>query len=250
VADHGGGLIPALVQAPAKLTVSLRVTGVRADGYHLIDAEMVTLDVHDDLEISDGTGLQIVGNERLSADDDNLVARALRAVHLQAHVRLTKRIPAGGGLGGGSADAGAILRWAGCADLQLAASLGADVPFCVVGGRARVRGIGEIIEPMPYVARTFTLVTPPFGVSTPAVYRRWDDLGGPTNPAGVNDLEPAALSVEPQLLWWRDEITIACGTPPTLAGSGATWFVDGDVSDRFGAERFTGATITVAHSIR
>ena len=56
-------------------------------------------------------------------------------------------------------------------DVGLAASLGADVPFCVTGGRARVTGIGEIVEPLPFVARTYTLVTPPFGVSTVATYR-------------------------------------------------------------------------------
>ena len=76
-------------------------------------------------------------------------ARALAAVGRRAHVRLDKRIPVGAGLGGGSADAAAVLRWAGCDDLAVAASLGADVPFCLVGGRARVTGIGEVVEPLP-----------------------------------------------------------------------------------------------------
>ena len=98
----------------------------------------------------------------------------------QAHVRLVKRIPAGAGLGGGSSDAAAVLRWAGVDDLELAASIGADVAFCVRGGRARVRGIGEVVEPLPHEDRTFTLLTPPFGCSTVEVYRSWDALGGPT----------------------------------------------------------------------
>jgi 4-diphosphocytidyl-2-C-methyl-D-erythritol kinase len=143
-----------------------------------------------------------------------------------AHVRLTKRIPAGAGLGGGSADAAAVLRWAGCDDLGLAASLGADVPFCLVGGRARVTGVGEVLAPLPPIARTFTLLTPPFGVSTPAVYRTWDELGGPTGD-GPNDLEPAALVVEPRLVEWRDRLAAATGAAPVLAGSGSTWFVEG-----------------------
>jgi 4-diphosphocytidyl-2-C-methyl-D-erythritol kinase len=217
--------------APAKLTLSLRVTGVRADGFHLIDAEMVTLDLADTLELTEGgDGLDIVDEAgtafTVPADDDNLVRRALRLVGRQAHVRLTKRIPAGAGLGGGSADAAAVLRWAGFTDLDVAARLGADVAFCVVGGRARVQGIGEVVEPLPFVERTLTLLTPPFGCSTPAVYRRWDELGGPRS-TGPNDLEAAALSVEPRLAEWRDRLGDATGQQPVLAGSGSTWFVDG-----------------------
>jgi 4-diphosphocytidyl-2-C-methyl-D-erythritol kinase len=213
------------VLAPAKLTLSLRVTGTRPDGYHLIDAEMVTLDLCDELDIAEGDGLEIAGHA-VDAGDDNLVTRALRAVDRRARVRLTKRIPAGAGLGGGSADAAAILRWAGCDDLQLAASIGADVPFCLVGGRARVTGVGEVIDPLPFEPRTFTLLTPPFGVSTPAVYATWDELGGP-RADGPNDLEPAALAVEPGLAAYRDELAAQTGERPVLAGSGSTWFVEG-----------------------
>jgi 4-diphosphocytidyl-2-C-methyl-D-erythritol kinase len=222
------GVMPATVAAPAKLTISLRITGVRDDGYHLIDAEMVTIDLADELELTEGDGLEVVGASGLAvpADDDNLVRRALRLAGRTAHVRLTKRIPAGAGLGGGSADAAAVLRWAGFDDAVAGASLGADVPFCVDGGRARVTGIGDVLEPLPFVARTFTLLTPPFGCSTPAVYRAWDDLGGPTAP-GPNDLEPAALQVEPRLAEWRDRLGQATGRTPVLAGSGSTWFVEG-----------------------
>ena len=216
------------VLAPAKLTVSLRITGVRDDGLHLIDAEMVTIDLADDLLFTEGDGLTVVGATGLpvTSDDDNLVRRALRLVDRRAHVRLTKRIPAGAGLGGGSADAAAVLRWAGVDDLRLASRLGADVPFCVRGGRARVTGVGEALEALPYEDRTYTLVTPPFGCSTPAVYQAWDDLGGPTG-TGRNDLEPAALVVEPRLAEWRDQLADATGATPVLAGSGSTWFVAG-----------------------
>jgi len=216
------------VRALAKLTVSLRIVGVRADGYHLLDAEMVTIDLADELTFSHGDGLSIVGAPDLPAGDDNLVRRALLACGRTAHVRLVKRIPAGGGLGGGSADAAAVLRWAGVADVGTAASLGADVPFCLAGGRARVTGVGEVIEPLPFAAgRPFTLLTPPFPVSTPAVYRTWDGLGGPTA-EGPNDLEPAALAVEPRLAEWRDRLAQHTGKTPVLAGSGSTWFVEGE----------------------
>ena len=84
-----------------------------------------------------------------------------------------------------------------------------------------------MVEPLPFEARTFTLLLPPFGCSTLSVYGRWDELGGPTG-LGVNDLEPAALAVEPRLAEWRDRLGDATGETPCLAGSGSTWFVEGE----------------------
>jgi 4-diphosphocytidyl-2-C-methyl-D-erythritol kinase len=219
-------------RAFAKLTLTLRVLGVRADGYHELDAEMVTVDLADDVMFSEGDGLRVEdvsgGAEVVTGGADNLVCRALRAVGRTAHVHLVKRVPAGGGLGGGSADAAAVLRWAGHGDdVALAASLGADVPFCLRGGRARVRGVGELVEVLPCTPGTaYTLVTPPLHVSTIAVYRAWDALGGPTG-EGTNDLEPAALEVAPSLARWRESLATATGEVPSLAGSGSTWFVAG-----------------------
>ena len=213
-------------RALAKLTLSLRVVGLRGDGFHLLDAEMVTLDLADELTLTPAptTTIEVEG---AVIEGDNLIAKALRAVGRRAHVRLVKRIPMGAGLGGGSADAAAVLRWAGCDDTGVAASLGADVPFCVRGGRARVTGVGEEVDALLFEDRVFTLLTPPLHVSTPAVYRTWDDLGGPVGDNG-NDLEPAAVVVEPELLRWRDVLGDATGRTPRLAGSGSTWFVEGD----------------------
>ena len=232
-------------RAPAKLTVSLRVTGVRHDGYHLIDAEMVTLDYGDVLEIGEGDGLEVVGPwaAGVPVGEENLVRRALAATGRRALVRLDKRVPAGAGLGGGSADAAAVLRWAGCRDLDVAAELGADVPFCLVGGRARVRGFGEALEPLPFVDRTFTLLVPPLPVDTARVYRAWDEMGGPPAPDGsVNDLEPAALEVEPALAEWRDRLARATGRRPQLAGSGGSWFVEGEFP---GEDRIVARTVSL-----
>lgn len=218
------------VVAPAKLTLSLRITGTREDGYHLIVAEMVTLDLADELVITPGDGVAIrdhtASGFEVRADDDNLVRRALRLCGRRAHVVIDKRIPAGAGLGGGSADAAAVLRWAGYTDFEGAATIGADVAFCLIGGRARVSGIGEVVEPQPYAEQSFTLLTPPFGCSTPAVYRMWDRMGGPRGDHG-NDLEPAALEVEPRLGSYRDRLWEVAGQRPRLAGSGSTWFVEG-----------------------
>jgi len=193
---------------------------------------MVTLDLADTLVFAPGDSLTVTGlgaDGPVPAGEDNLVRRALSLLGRTAAVRLDKRIPTGGGLGGGSADAAAVLRWAGLTDLMAAARLGADVPFCLVGGRARVRGIGELVEPLPFDAvagAEYTLLVPPVHVSTVEVYRTWDRMGGPTGEHG-NDLEPAALAVAPELASWRDRLGELTGQVPRLAGSGATWFVAG-----------------------
>jgi 4-diphosphocytidyl-2-C-methyl-D-erythritol kinase len=218
------------ILAPAKLTVSLSVTGVRTDGYHELDAEMVTLSLADELVFEDGgAGLTVEAEEWMRATalpsaPDNLVTRALAASGRTAAVRLTKRIPVGAGLGGGSADAAAVLRWAGEKDLEVASRLGADVPFCVRGGRARVQGIGERVTALAFEAREYLLVLPPFGVDTAAAYVAWD-----ANPSheGRNHLAAAALSAEPRLARWRDALGDLTGREPHLAGSGSTWFVEG-----------------------
>ena len=237
--------------APAKLTISLKVTGVRPDGFHLIDAEMVTLDLADELVVDPSrTGIEIKGE---FADDlasstntnENLVSRALQLAGRKAHVTVTKNIPSGGGLGGGSADAAAILRWAGFTDLVAAAKLGADIAFCMIGGRARVSGIGEVVNPLKKVVREITLVVPPFRVSTPAVYRAFDQLTDfgktPIKHTGVNDLELAAIKVEPRLAIWKQKISQAAGIEPVLAGSGSTWWLDGQFENL--AEQLTDATV-------
>ena len=227
--------------ARAKLTRSLSVVGVREDGYHLIEAEMVTLDLADVLEIvplGDGSPPQLdVVDEvpwaggsppdlpAVPVDRSNLVLRALELSGRSARVKLVKRIPSAAGLGGGSADAAAVLRWAGAVGLAEAARLGADVPFCVVGGRASVRGVGEVLSPLPPVAVEVVLVTPAFAISTAEVYAKWDELGGPHDERG-NDLLPAALAVEPRLRSWISLLAGVAGREPALAGSGATLYFE------------------------
>ena len=251
-----------VIHAPAKLTLSLRVTGVVADGprrgYHLVDAVMTTLGLHDVIEIEElpadspssvtYSGPFSEGLNDGAESGTDLVTRALRTAGRQARVAVTKNIPHGGGLGGGSADAAAILRWAGITDLETAANIGADVAFCLAGrGRARVRGIGEIVEPLPSDPGVVTLIVPPFSVSTPAVYRAFDELANlglvHHDQPVVNDLESAAIRVEPRLMDWKSRIADAVGSDPTLAGSGATWFVIGDHG--YLSERLPEATVEV-----
>jgi len=215
--------------AHAKLTVYLHITGRRDDGYHLLDSEMVSLDLADTLEFTDGDGLEVVGYADVPTDDSNLVVRSMRLAGVRAHVRLIKDIPPGAGLGGGSSDAAAVLRWAGVDVASLGPKLGADVPFCVMGGRGRVTGIGEVVEPLEFEERSYTLLMPPFGVNTAAVYRAFDEQ----RPGGIdwsdrNHLQDAALAVEPRLRYWRDLLKEITGSEAVLAGSGSTWFAEGE----------------------
>jgi 4-diphosphocytidyl-2-C-methyl-D-erythritol kinase len=169
---------------------------------------------------------------------------------------LRKRIPVGGGLGGGSADAAATLlavRHLLELDLDddvlfgLAAQLGSDVPFCLQGGAARMQGRGELLEPIKVpLGLPFLVVMAPFGLSTPDVYRMWDEMGGPESRRGVpppralaqrlgtlfNDLEPAAEELEPRLSELRQEIEEVAGRAALLAGSGSSYVVPVDVDGR------------------
>ena len=201
VPPHGSGVgVTIELIAPAKLTLGLRITGRRDDGYHLIDAEMVSLDLarHPDdrsrRRRRPSSGRRPVRDRRARSTRPNLVSqRAARSSGAAPHVTIDKRIPHGGGLGGGSSDAAAVLRWGGVDRPRGGGrQIGADVAFCLVGGRARVqrdrrdRRAAPVRRHAPsrwWCRRSH--------VSTPAVYRAWDELGGPTA-TGPNDLEPAA----------------------------------------------------------
>lgn len=250
---------PIRMRAHAKLTLSLRVLGTRGDGYHELEALAVSLEQPaDQVEVAlRGDGrftLQIAGaTDDVPLDDDNLAASAAKVLLRRvepgagARLRLRKVIPAGSGLGGASADAAAVL--AGLARLlptetagvdlaDLGATLGSDVPFCVSGGAAWMRGRGEVLAPAPTIPEGLAVVVavPSLRLSTPEVYARWDALGGPEadrsipaptalrelTPELANDLEPAAIDLEPALADFRDLVDRAVG-PPLLAGSGSAY---------------------------
>jgi 4-diphosphocytidyl-2-C-methyl-D-erythritol kinase len=215
------------VDAFAKLTLSLHVTGTRADGYHELDATMVSLtEPHDSLVImpASQTSLTITGPfaDGVPADASNLAWRAADACDATVAITLHKGIPSGAGLGGGSADAAAVLTALG-ADPAIAATLGADVPFCMHGGFARVRGIGELLEPGTRPEVAIVVATPQFSCATAAVYLAWDALGGPRHEP--NDLQPGAELVEPRLVAFKRAVETAAGAPAILAGSGSSYAV-------------------------
>lgn len=180
--------------ACAKINWALNIVGRRPDGYHLLDMLMQTIDLSDELSIEPADALSLTA-DGVPAGEENLILRAARALNRYcgtnhgARMALTKRVPARAGLGGGSADCALTLRalnglWGlGLADnelLKLGEALGADVPFCLTGGLARVSGIGEVIEPVENAPEIpLVLVTPGGGLSTGAVFALWDGGGWP-----------------------------------------------------------------------
>ena len=241
--------------APAKINLSFEIKGRREDGFHEIETLMAPISLSDCLTIERG---ETRGDIKFSCDDasvpngeENLVVRAARlfqtATKIGAGVEivLEKKIPHGAGLGGGSSDAAATLL--GLNELfetrldqkelvQLAAQIGSDVPFFILGSAATCRGRGEIVEPARLPANfNLLLVKPDFGVPTPWAYGRWKDsreLPGveytPQEFSGVrflNDLERPVFEKFVLLghlkTWLRQQAEVGAAL---LSGSGSTLF--------------------------
>lgn len=177
------------IKAAAKLNFSLDILGIRPDGYHEMDMVMQTIDLFDDVELSKA-GTISVFSDGSPDGPENLAWKAAEAFFRAAkrsggaRIRLTKRIPAQAGMAGGSADAAAVLiglnalydaRLSPEALRDAGLSVGADVPYCLIGGTARVRGIGEIVEPMPpFLSGYLVVAKPAIGISTAEAFRRFD----------------------------------------------------------------------------
>lgn len=210
--------------AHAKLNLSLAVHGTRPDGYHEVTTVLQAISLHDLLLTDPAETSELAGGQ-----SDDLVLKAQRALEaasgraLPARFRLLKRIPPGAGFGGGSTDAAAALRaLARLYELDtdlgpVAAGLGADVPFFIHGGAALATGRGERLTPLPPAQGWYALAWPAFQVSTEAVYRRWDELGGD----GENQLARAALAAEPRLAEFAARLG---GDDWRMTGSGSAFF--------------------------
>jgi len=249
------------LRAPAKVNLWLEVLGKRPDGYHEIETLMHTVDLADEIELRllAEPGLQFACEPEVCPAAENLAFRAARTVLERSgeaasaglSVRLRKRIPAGGGLGGGSSDAAATLL--GACDLlgfrpepetlrDWAAELGADVPFFLTGGAAWCRGRGDRVEPLAPRAGFWVLVhAPGLAVSTTGVYRALRLSGGARPGAAAraawagatfagleqtmfNRLEETALERHPALRAAQKRLTEATGRPFRLSGSGSSLF--------------------------
>ena len=244
------------VFAPAKINLTLHVTGRRDDGYHLLDSLVTFAGVGDllTLEPAQDLSLQITGPEAgvLAAEADNLVLRAAAAFvppGQGARITLDKRLPVASGIGGGSADAAAALSglarlWS-CPlpDAARILALGADVPVCLHGQTCRMSGVGERLAPTPALPPVWAvLANPRVPVPTPAVFRALTSRDNPAMPADLprwadaldlarwlaaqrNDLEPAAIAVAPQIAAVLSRLaTLPGALLARMSGSGATCF--------------------------
>jgi 4-diphosphocytidyl-2-C-methyl-D-erythritol kinase len=304
-------LEPVVRVAPAKVNLTLAVLGRREDGFHDLHSIMVPVDLADRLSVAvlppgrDDT-LHVDGYDPGPASD-NLVLRAIRAARRAAlesgewgspvpppalAARLEKRIPVAAGLAGGSSDAAAAadaaleawgVRLSPGSRHALAAELGSDVPFFLVGGPALVEGRGERLSPLPWLRDSdathdrpgLLLVTPSCGLSTPAAFRAWDGgaraIGGAARMASVhlaeelrkghlrvvdllarasvlaaaNDLAPAAAAVEPGLVPFKRGLLRLLGRSVGVSGSGPThWALYPSHAEAVAAAEVVRAAIT------
>jgi 4-diphosphocytidyl-2-C-methyl-D-erythritol kinase len=266
--------------SPAKLNLTLRVVGLRQDGFHEIESLVARIDLCDTVIVAKRrAGLSVeCSDPSIPADETNLALRAARAladaqgVRQGAHIRLQKRIPAGGGLGGGSSNAATTLLllnelWSlgleRDALARIGAKLGSDVllffrsPLCVLRGRGeRVEELAESLDAWA------ALVLPPMTCATARVYAAWDGMREQTpRPRltdvlvslelvdGVmtrlfNDLEAPAYKLEPDLGQLARLVSTIDNVPVRMTGSGSTLFRL--FSKRFEAERFAAAVTRAA----
>lgn len=252
------------ISAPAKINTILRVVGRRPNGYHDLVMVMEKLTLADDIILERiDHGIELI-NE--GAVDEGMVAQknlAWRAATAfrdatgekrGVRIHLTKRIPVAAGLGGGSSDAAATLRglnqlwekgWSGDQLAQLGAELGADVPFFCFDGPALVQGIGDRVTPLEKKLPKFfvLLINPGFPVSTPSIYRCWDEINARLTVDGVdvrvprlfetfrdvtanlvNDLESVTVNAHPEVGEVREFLSLAGAQGVLMAGSGPTVF--------------------------
>jgi 4-diphosphocytidyl-2-C-methyl-D-erythritol kinase len=259
LAAHG----PVRVRVPAKINLHLHVGPARPDGFHELTTVYHAIGLYDELTARRGDTLALTmegeGTGELSLGEDNLIIRAARALALEtghdAHARLhlKKQIPIAAGLAGGSADAAAAL--VACDQLWgtglsrddlagIAATLGSDIPFLVLGGTALGTGRGELVSPVLTGGHAWhwVLAVAEEGLSTPTVYKAFDSLGGHTNggpPDGLlaalrqrdpevlagelaNDLQAATLHLRPELQSVLDAGLDAGALAGMISGSGPT----------------------------
>ncbi len=249
------------VLARAKVNLTLDVLGKRPDGYHEVEMVMQSVELHDSLEFSPADrGIEItVEGMDLLPGEDNLVYRAAELMRLRGNVRsgvkvlLKKKIPVAAGLGGGSADAAVTLKalnkmWGVGLSMSelilLGEQLGADVPYCLMGGTALARGKGEqVLRLPPCPPLGLVLVKPPFSVSTGSVYQAFrfgQTLKKPDNQAMIemirtndasgiascldNALESVTIRMHPEITEIKEKLIEAGALGALMSGSGPTVF--------------------------
>ncbi len=236
--------------APAKINLTLHVTGQRADGYHLLDSLVVFADVGDQLEFTAGQILSIdVAGEHADGvpkDSRNLIWKAAEAAGWTGNISLNKILPHGGGIGSGSSDAAATLRALSDQGIDIPAevpvTLGADVPVCLAAQATRMRGIGDRLELLTLPPLPALLVNPGIEVPTGSVFEALAHRDNPPMPEGIpdfetaedcahwlmdqrNDLETSAFGIAREIECLLDELRLTkSALLARMSGSGSTCF--------------------------
>lgn len=187
------------LRAYGKLNLSLDIVGVREDGYHLMDMVMQSVSLFDRVTVEKADALE---PSCFPYGEKDIAYRAAKAFFVAAgipggaRVEVEKHIPSEAGMAGGSADGAAVLvaldrlydTGMGEKLIPVGGKVGADIPFCLIGGTARVQGIGEQVTPLPFFEKgCYLVIKPPFGISTPAAFRAFDRSGASRRPdtAGI-----------------------------------------------------------------
>lgn len=233
----------AAVLAPAKINLALHVTGRRADGYHLLDSLVVFTALGDRVQVTPAakTSLTVTGPfaDAVPPGPENLCLRALEAVGARALVVLDKQLPPASGIGGGTADAAAVLRALDRSPARPEA-LGADLPACLLSRPLRMRGVGELVQPLALPVLHLVLVNPRVETPTPAVFAALDRRDGSPLPEPVptadpetllrwlahtrNDLQLPALALRPVIGDCLAALAAQGAQFARMSGSGATCF--------------------------
>ena len=243
--------------AYGKINLSLDIVGLREDGYHLMDMVMQSVSLADRVTLRRADKISLIAGDDIPTDERNTAFKAAKVFFEETGiaggctVSVEKQVPSEAGMGGGSADAAAVLigldQMYGT-DLsaeklmEMGLKVGADVPFCLVGGTALVQGIGEKVTPAaPLKDCHILLVKPSFGISTGAAFRHFDEVGvsdHPDNPALLaamergdlsamsgamaNVLEESVASADIEAI--REEIAAAGAKAALMTGSGSVVF--------------------------
>lgn len=238
---------PNSVFAPAKINLTLHVTGQRGDGYHLLDSLVAFADVGDHLQVEPAPEmrLSVTGPraEGVPGDARNLCWRAAEWFGRPAAITLEKHLPAAAGIGGGSSNAAAVLRALSALTgrplpEQGTEALGADVPVCLAARAARMSGIGEQVQAVALPDLHAVLVNPGVGVATPAVFKALEKKDNPPMSAlpeaadwnawlaaQRNDLQAPAIAVQPVIAEVLAALAATKGARlARMSGSGATCF--------------------------
>ena len=230
--------------AYAKLNLTLAITGIREDGYHTLHTVMQQISLFDVITIEKADTLTFTCTEPSLAGEKNLCVKGAKAFFARtgilggARIRLEKHLPTGAGMGGGSADCATVLSLLNTLYgepltkeelLALGATLGADVPFCIQGGRCLCTGIGDILTPLPQEEKLyFAVAKGKDGLSTPQMYRLADEArdtwSDPRREGYYNDFAPVAEAVLPEIAYLRTRLSELGATTAMMTGSGSAVF--------------------------